>query len=415
MKHHNRLFALVAVPSFLAISGALANEVNVEGKAAGDLPHAREEALADALREAVRVGAGVDVLSTTSVKDFNLDFDRVLSAAFGHVKNYKVTGSSLGKDGIYRIKVKADVGAGTPGMNEVLALKQIVQLKRSPRVALKIEEHIDGVPEGKGYASGWFEQTAQKMQLQVVDAGAVGGAESKRAARDELTGNNSSAAFRRAGIAQKVDFVIEAKINGRYAGTEALFGALPEHCFELGAELRVVRPDSGEVVASVVVPASDKYRSGLQTKEMAAREVLYKSLDGGKGTQGGMALFSKLFARWMVEVDCGAIKQVEFEKIPSVVFQKIQAGLRATDKVSAVWEREFDAKAVSHIDVETRLSASDLGAEIQKIASGALELDRATDSYLQFTAKASGGGGPAKEKSPESAQEKGVFQKLFGK
>jgi hypothetical protein len=56
-----------------------------------------------------------------------------------------------------------------------------------------------------------------------------------------------------------------------------------------------------------------------------------------------------------------------------------------------------------------------LGAEIQKIASGALELDRATDSYLQFTAKASGGGGPAKEKSPESAQEKGVFQKLFGK
>jgi hypothetical protein len=390
-------------------------EVETEGKAAGDLPHAREEALADALREAVRVGAGVDVLSTTSVKDFNLDFDRVLSAAFGHVKNYRVTGSSLGKDGIYRIKVRADVGAGTPGMNEVLALKQIVQLKRSPRVAFKIEEHIDGVPEGKGYASGWFEQAAQKMQLQVVDAGAVGGAEAKRAARDELTGNNAGATFRRAGIAQKVDFVIEAKINGRYAGTEALFGALPEHCFELAAELRVVRPDSGEVVASVVVPASDKYRSGLQTKEMAAREVLYRSLDGGRGTQGGMALFSKLFARWMVEVDCGAIKQVEFEKIPSVDFQKIQAGLRATDKVSAVWEREFESKAVSHIDVETRLSASDLGAEIQKIASGALELGRATDSYLQFTAKASGGGGPAKEKAPEPAQEKGVFQKLFGK
>ncbi|NBV87207.1 MAG: hypothetical protein EBS01_13310, partial [Verrucomicrobia bacterium] len=107
-------------------SGLLAQaaEVEAEGKAAGDLPHAREEALADALREAVRVGAGVDILSTTSVKDFNLDFDRVLSAAFGHVKNYKVTGSSLGKDGIYRIKVKADVAAGTPGMSETLALRQ---------------------------------------------------------------------------------------------------------------------------------------------------------------------------------------------------------------------------------------------------------------------------------------------------
>jgi hypothetical protein len=47
-----------------------AETVEVEGKAAGDLPHAREEALADALREAVRVGTGVDVLSSTAVKDF---------------------------------------------------------------------------------------------------------------------------------------------------------------------------------------------------------------------------------------------------------------------------------------------------------------------------------------------------------
>ena len=394
---------------------ARAAEVEAEGKAAGDLPHAREEALADALREAVRVGTGVDILSTTSVKDFNLDFDRVLSAAFGHVKNYKVTGSSLGKDGIYRLKVKADVGAGTPGMNDVLALKQIVQLKQSPRVAFKIEEHIDGIPDGKGYAVGWFEQTAQKVQLQVVDAGAVAGAEAKRATRDELTGNNPGAAFRRAGVAQKIDFLIEAKINGRYAGTETLFGALPEHCFELGAELRAIRPDSGEVIASVVVPASDKYRSGLQTKEMAAREVLYKSLDGGKGTQGGMALFSKVLARWMVEVDCGAIKQVEFEKISSGNFRKIQVGLKSIDKVSAVWEREFDSKAVSHIDVETRLSAADLGAEIQKLAGGALELDRATESYLQFTAKANGVGAPSKDKAAETVQEKGLLQKLFAK
>ncbi len=392
-----------------------AAEVLVEGKAAGDLPNAREEALADALREAVRIGAGVDVLSTTSVKDFHLEFDRVLSAAFGHVKNYKVISSSLGIDGIYRIKVKADVSPGTPGMNEVLALKQIVLLKQSPRVAFKIEEHIDGIPESKGYAFGWFEQTAQKMQLQVVDPDVVGGAESKRAARDELTGNNAGFKFRGAGIAQKIDFVIQAKINGRYAGTESLFGALPEHCFELGAELRAVRPDNGAVIASVIVPASDKYRSGLQTKEMAARDVLYKALDGGKGTQGGLALFSRLFARWIVEVDCGAIKQVEFEKVSASDFRKIQAGLKATDKVTAVWEREFDSKAVSHIDVETRLSAASLGAEIQRLAGKTLELDRSTESYLQFTTKLQGTGATGKANGSQTDIEKGFIQRLFGR
>jgi hypothetical protein len=74
--------------------------VEAEGRAPGDMKTAREQALADALREAVRVGTGVDVLSSTGVSDFTLDYDRILSSAFGHVKSYKVISSGLGKDQI---------------------------------------------------------------------------------------------------------------------------------------------------------------------------------------------------------------------------------------------------------------------------------------------------------------------------
>jgi hypothetical protein len=377
-----------------------AAEVEVEGKADGDLPHAREAALTDALREAVRVGVGVDVQGTTAVKDFALEFDRVLAAAFGHVSKYRVTHSILGTDGIYRVKIRAEVKEGSPGMDEALALKQIVQLKHSPRVAIKIEEQIEGISEGKAHAAAWFEQTAQKMQLRVVDAGEIGREQARRASRDKLVGSTQGANFRKAGVDQRVDFVIEGRVNGRYAGTEALFGALPEHCFELGANLRAIRPDTGEVVASVVVPASDKYRSGLQTKEMAAREVLFKSLEGGKGTAGGMALFSKIFARWLVEVDCGAIKHVEFEKISAKDFKKVQRSLTANEKVSAVWEREFDSKAISQLDVETRLSATDLGAVIDSALDGIFELERATENYLQYAAKVSGTAADPAAKDP---------------
>jgi hypothetical protein len=83
--------------------------VEAEGRAPGDMKTAREQALADALREAVRVGTGVDVLSSTGVSDFTLDYDRILSSAFGHVKSYKVISSGLGKDQIYTVKVKAEV------------------------------------------------------------------------------------------------------------------------------------------------------------------------------------------------------------------------------------------------------------------------------------------------------------------
>ena len=82
---------ICAICAIIGHNTAIAAEtVEAEGRAAGDQRTAREQALADALREAVRVGVGVDVLSSSGVSDFALDYDRILSSAFGHVKTYKV-------------------------------------------------------------------------------------------------------------------------------------------------------------------------------------------------------------------------------------------------------------------------------------------------------------------------------------
>ena len=58
---------LILTSSFILLTSyfAPAATVEAEGRAPGDMKTAREQALADALREAVRVGTGVDVLSTT--------------------------------------------------------------------------------------------------------------------------------------------------------------------------------------------------------------------------------------------------------------------------------------------------------------------------------------------------------------
>ena len=66
----------------LCVLGVLGSQiqaasVEAEGRAPGDMKTAREQALADALREAVRVGTGVDVLSSTGVTDFTLAACRV--------------------------------------------------------------------------------------------------------------------------------------------------------------------------------------------------------------------------------------------------------------------------------------------------------------------------------------------------
>ena len=208
---------LILTSSFLLLTSyfAPAASVEAEGRAPGDVKTAREQALADALREAVRVGTGVDVLSSTGVSDFTLDYDRILSSAFGHVKSYKVISSGLGKDQIYTVKVKAEVEKGAPGAKNTLALRQIVLLKGSPRVSIAVQEQIDGAPAPTKYAQGIMEQTARELQFNLVDVGTASGQESKMAARDAILGNDKNAKLRSAGISQKSDFLIEGNIVAR--------------------------------------------------------------------------------------------------------------------------------------------------------------------------------------------------------
>jgi len=366
-----------------------AASVEAEGRAPGDMKTAREQALADALREAVRVGTGVDVLSTTGVSDFTLEYDRILSSAFGHVKSYKVISSGLGKDQIYTVKVKAEVEKGAPDAKNTLALRQIVLLKGSPRVSINVQEQIDGAPAPTKYAQGIMEQTARELQLNLVDVGTASGQESKMAARDAILGNDKNAKLRSAGISQKSDFLIEGNIVARYVGRQSFYGSLPQHVFSVGGELRAIRPETGEVVAVAALPGTENVESELDSKEMAARDVIQKVLSTAGKNDGTPPLFNKILARWVTETDLGAIKRLEFSGINSDDFQKIQTDFADTEKISAVWPREFDSQGLSVLDVETRLDNIGLGQEITKATGGRMKLDRSTENLLAFNADGS--------------------------
>ena len=378
----------------LCILGVLGGQiqaatVEAEGRAPGDMKTAREQALADALREAVRVGTGVDVLSTTGVSDFTLDYDRILSSAFGHVKSYKVISSKLGADQIYTVKVKAEVEKGAPDAKNTLALRQIVLLKGSPRVSINVQEQIDGAPAPTKYAQGIMEQTARELQFSLVDVGTASGQESKMAARDAILGNDKNAKLRSAGISQKSDFLIEGNIVARYVGKQSFFGSLPQHVFSVGGELRAIRPETGEVVAVTALPGTENVESELDSKEMAARDVIQKVLSTAGKNQGTPPLFNKILARWVTETDLGAMKRLEFSGISSDDFQKIQTDFADREKISAVWPREFDSQGLSVIDVETRLDNMGLGQEITKATGGRVKLDRSTENLLAFNANGS--------------------------
>ena len=382
---------LILTSSFLLLTSyfAPAASVEAEGRAPGDMKTAREQALADALREAVRVGTGVDILSSTGVSDFTLDYDRILSSAFGHVRSYKVISSGLGKDQIYTVKVKAEVEKGAPDAKNTLALRQIVLLKGSPRVSIAVQEQIDGAPTPTKYAQGIMEQTARELQFNLVDVGTASGQESRMAARDAILGNDKNAKLRSAGISQKSDFLIEGNIVARYVGRQTFYGSLPQHVFSVGGQLRAIRPETGEVVAVAALPGTENVESDLDSKEMAARDVIQKVLGTAGKNDGTPPLFNEILARWVTETDLGAMKRLEFTGISSDDFQKIQTDFADTEKISAVWPREFDSQGISVLDVETRLDNIGLGQEITKATGGRMKLDRSTENLLAFNTSGS--------------------------
>jgi hypothetical protein len=360
-------------------------EITAEGKAAGDVANAREQALTDALREAVRTGAGVDVLSTTGVRDFVLEYDRVFAASFGYVRNYSVLSSGLGNDGIYRVKIRAEVGEGQPDMQDAMALKMIVNVKQSPRVSLETDELIEGAAAGSDFAKVWFESAAREMQMNLVDVTRMTRQENRLAARDEFLGDKRTAELRRLDLSQKTDFIIQAKVRGRYLGKESFYGSIPTQKFSVAVDLRAIWPDTGQVLVSLPMEGRE-LDSSLEAPDTAARDIVHRVLSGGLHGDypGAWGLFRRIFASWIAELDLGTIMKLEFNQMTDAEHDRIMKVLGETEKTTSVWPREFDSKGLTYIDVESRLDATGLKTVVLKTLGDAYVFDHATRHYLQF-------------------------------
>ena len=173
----------------------------------------------------------------------------------------------------------------------------------------------------------------------------------------------------------------------RYVGKQSFYGSLPKHVFSVGGELRDIRPETGEVVAVAALPGTENVESDLDSKEMAARDVIQKVLSTAAKNDGTPPLFNKILARWVTETDLGAMKRLEFTGISADDFQKIQTIFKETEKISAVWARQFDAQGLSIIDVETRLDNIGLDKEVTQATAGRIKLERSTENLIAFNAK----------------------------
>ncbi len=381
-----KLLMLIAIFAMVAVYAD--KSVTVKGEAPNDSGGAREQALTNALREAVRQGIGIDIVSETKIQNFQLDYDRVMTKAFGYVKSYEVLSQTINKHGDYVVEIKASVAAGQPGVDELAAYKFILERKGAPRLLIKVNEDISKVKTKSPITLGLLKELALKAGFKVVSEKQLNRTRSRRGRRDAITGDKENSEARLDSVMGKCDVLLEVNINGGFGGIEDLYGIEAAN-FSLGVEYEVIWPNTGETIVQWTLP-SESVSSATTSPEGGARDALIRLLKGeirnAKG-KGAKEIFSKIIAKWITELDLGTTMQVEFSRINRADIKSVMGKIKEHASISNVWLREFDSKLYSMVEVETRLNSEQLIDEILKHVGTKFDLDRSSGNYLQFAPK----------------------------
>ena len=393
-----RLFALGLCLLFFPILSSVALkaqdsegvEVTVSGSASGDPSLAREQALADALRNAVRQGAGVDLLSETKVENFKTEYDRVMTSSFGYVEEHQVLEQKYA-DGVYTVKIKAKVKKGNPGTDNVLALRLLVRRMGSPRVMIKCDEKIYGVEGNAPVAAAILEEMAKKTGFETFDKESIDERSSAEAERAEILGDKLDEKVKKAGISSKYDMVISGVATGEIGPVEEPFPEVKTRDISIGYNLKAVWSDSGETVAISKCPAMS-FQAKSPEPVTLPRQLLRKYIgqvmeEGDKKGVNAYDLFRKIIAKWIVELDLGAKMTIELRKLEKPAMDKLVADLEKTPGIAYVWRREFDPRLISTVEVETRLGSEQLEAAILKSLGGRYVSDQVTKRKLRLIPK----------------------------
>ena len=369
---------------FLALCLRICADVRVTGtgRGAGCGAVAREQALADALRDAVRKGVGVKLISQAGSNNFILEYDRIFTRAFGYVKNYRITESYIDNAGLYTIKIDAEVAAGPSELDERLAVKQIIELKGSPRLAILVNGEITGIGSSRDMISGMLQEIAVDYGFNSVRVDVLDTAEKRRARRDVLTGYGKAAAYRRSGARTQYDFIIEVSAKGTYSGVKKLFGVDSQQ-FSLSADLGAITPE-GRGIVQLAMPGRDFEITRLNGAGAAARAALMKYL-GGEDEKNFRALLVRLLSVWVTELDAGTDITVEISGMDHAACEKLKEKLVQEAGVETVALRNFDARFGVVMNVRSRLDSGILAKLIEQISPG-LKVERHSSDYIHLTA-----------------------------
>jgi hypothetical protein len=367
------LFACLLVLFFSSaiapVPALAAHEESVEARgvapAAGTKDLGREQALADAFRQAVRQAVGMVVQSESLVRNQILVTDQVLSRSSGFIRKYSIV-SEGEADGVYSVNIRAQVSALK--LRKALdAIGLTVHQMGKPRIMLLVTETNGAAKPGSPALNPWGDGVVETRIHDLLIAKGFVFADRRTvvaALRDDPSLPEKLSATLPGELIAKLASSGDAEVvflgSAVSRSTQATIEGTRMHPCQATVSVKAVNADSGEVIASHtaqgVAPHVNASAGEAEALRRAADEVAER-------------LSQQILQNWKGKVEGTRTVRLVVSGLSGYDdLKEFQLALRENvEEVEEVWERSFEART-ANLDVEIASSSRNLADQLSTLS-----------------------------------------------
>ncbi len=206
------------------------------------------DALTQAKRDAVEKGIGVMLTSQTETKNFMVQKDIVITKTMGSVKKYDVISKGKTPDGLFEIKINAEVSLADIKA-DLAALKILLESMDKPRVMVLIQEYRKGVtnPTYNSATTAILDFLTQK-EFNVVDPAQVAAMMGKDDDYIAKAASGDAVAAAKLGRDNGAEVIIIGKATASLGADNPMLGGMKSGQADIN--IQVIDCQNGKIIAS---------------------------------------------------------------------------------------------------------------------------------------------------------------------
>jgi hypothetical protein len=289
--------------------------VRATGMAAGTDPTAAEEALLDAQRKAVLEAAGAFVDAETIIQDYQMVNDQILTKVRGYILDLK-KGRTWVENEVTHCEIVATVGVDRLERDWKSALPHMIRRQSEPRCVLIITEDDDKTdvipPKRDGAMTNRLEKLFLDSSFRLIDKPTIDRIMDQETEAAALKGDVNLLVRRVQAI--EAELLVYGQAEANPLGPQELAGR-SIYRWEMSLNARVVRLDTGEIVASDSLP-DPPFVAPTMTRSCGSKE--FRDL----ADKAGPALLKELTRRWQ-QRSPHEVFSVRFEGCAPDTFRKV--------------------------------------------------------------------------------------------